>query len=127
MPQDYKKVHVMKSFNVVRSAKDVGDLLKERRVEMDVKQYRLAEVADINRVTLSHIEGGTAEVKISSLLKLADALGMKLALVPVEASVQFEGGLPLADVRESTSSGSLEIEVGEDVDLGALDGFDGEN
>jgi len=51
---------------------------KEAREKKGITQQELAEKAQVNRVTLNQIESGLRNATISTLDKLAVALGMRL-------------------------------------------------
>jgi len=51
-----------------------------------LKQYELREAAGLSRQTLANVLKGTADYKISTLLALADRLGLELLLLPKEAA-----------------------------------------
>lgn len=55
----------------------VGLLLKEARIKKDLSQSELAELTGLRQATISEIENGT-DFKLSTLLKIMDALGLNL-------------------------------------------------
>lgn len=54
--------------------------IKERREMMQVTQESLAELSGIGLRTLNKLESGSANPTLSTLIKLADALGLELCL-----------------------------------------------
>lgn len=54
--------------------------LKERREELGVTQEQLAELAGVGLRTVKEIDAGKGNPTVSTLLKLADVLGMDLKL-----------------------------------------------
>jgi transcriptional regulator with XRE-family HTH domain len=66
---------------------DLGPAIKARRLTRSIKQEQLADVVDISRYTLSDLEGGKSDPRLSTVLKLAHALGLKLVLLPREQEV----------------------------------------
>lgn len=57
----------------------VGVRIREVRRAMDWSQERLAERADLDRVTVVRIETGVASPRLDHLFLIADALGVPLA------------------------------------------------
>jgi transcriptional regulator with XRE-family HTH domain len=68
------------------------EAVRRIRQERGLSQQRLADMADINKVTLIRIEHGTGNPNIETLEKLADALGVELAdfFPKAQASLPFE-------------------------------------
>jgi hypothetical protein len=52
-----------------RSLSFIGDIVKRRRLALDVPQAKLAEVSEVNRWTISQLESGR-DVSLSSLRKI---------------------------------------------------------
>ncbi|MCB5167979.1 helix-turn-helix domain-containing protein [Streptomyces bambusae] len=57
----------------------MGDNLRDARTTANMSQEHLAELAGIDRKTVSRIEGATSDARLSVWLRLADALGVPLA------------------------------------------------
>jgi transcriptional regulator with XRE-family HTH domain len=54
-----------------------GERVKKLRLRREWTQERLAEEADLNSVQVSHIERGANEPKLTTIIRLARALGVK--------------------------------------------------
>ncbi|MCK1817393.1 helix-turn-helix domain-containing protein [Streptomyces sp. XM4011] len=54
----------------------VGRLIREARLHANLSQEELAERANLDRKTVSRIEGGVMSPRVDSLLDIADALGV---------------------------------------------------
>jgi DNA-binding XRE family transcriptional regulator len=93
----------------LQSASDLGSALKSRRTNRAIRQQQLASVVDISRFTLVDLEAGKSDPHLSTILKLADALGYKLALVPRDVEVKTQ----VAD--------GLSVGLGEEIDLDSLE------
>ncbi|HEX7153249.1 MAG TPA: helix-turn-helix transcriptional regulator [Thermoanaerobaculia bacterium] len=63
----------------LREAIEFGARVRELRVKRDLTQEQLAESAGMNVVQLSNLERGANEPKLSTILRLAQALGVTLA------------------------------------------------
>lgn len=57
-----------------------GEILKERRKELHLTQERLAEKVGLKRSYIAKIEKGETDMQISSFVRIAQALGLKLSL-----------------------------------------------
>ena len=56
--------------------------MRQRRVALHISQQELAAITGIGIATLNRIESGKHIPGLRTLLPLADALGLKLALLP---------------------------------------------
>ena len=64
--------------------------LRSVRRSMDVTQEELAAKSGVSRATISYLESGAAtDTTVSTLTKLADALGIKVSdlFLPAQSSV----------------------------------------
>ena len=59
---------------------NVLQTLKERREQLGVTQDQLAELADVALRTIKALDSGKGNPTVSTLIKLADVLGMELKL-----------------------------------------------
>ncbi len=59
---------------------NVLQALKERREQLGVTQDQLAELADVALRTIKALDSGKGNPTVSTLIKLADVLGMELKL-----------------------------------------------
>ena len=55
-----------------------GKEIKKYRIDKDISQETLAEKADLHVTFLSRIENGKANISLSSVKKLADALQINI-------------------------------------------------
>lgn len=60
------------------SPAEIGQRLKQRRNTLNITQPDLAELAKINLNTIYKIERGQANPTLSTLIRLADVLGLEL-------------------------------------------------
>ncbi|TLX17288.1 helix-turn-helix domain-containing protein [Rhizobium sp. MHM7A] len=93
----------------LQSASDLGSTLKTRRTSRAIKQEQLASVVNISRYTLVDLESGKSDPRLSTIIKLADALGFKLALVPRDIEIQTQ------------TAESQGIGLGEEIDLDSIE------
>lgn len=72
-----------------------GRAIKALRVERGISQEELADLANIQRPTLSSIETGASDPRLGTVFKLAEALGLPVGtlLERVEA-VRRAAGTP---------------------------------
>jgi ribosome-binding protein aMBF1 (putative translation factor) len=57
-----------------------GEIFKEKREEMHLTQEELAERIGRKRSYIARIEKGKTDIQISSLIRIAEALGLKFTL-----------------------------------------------
>lgn len=96
----------------LQSASDLGAALKARRTNRSIRQQQLASVVDISRFTLVDLEAGKSDPHLSTILKLVDALGFKLALVPRDIEVKTR-------VVDEMTAG-----VGDEIDFDSLENIE---
>lgn len=58
--------------------KKLGKRIKEQRLKQHLTQEQLGEIINVNTSNISHIERATTQVSLSSLVKIANALGTTL-------------------------------------------------
>lgn len=58
------------------SLASIGDAVARRRINMRKTQVEMARLCDINHVTLSRIEGGLVDLRLTTLLKVCEGLAM---------------------------------------------------
>ncbi|MDQ1769289.1 helix-turn-helix domain-containing protein [Labilibaculum sp. A4] len=59
---------------------EIIQILKERRIMMQVTQETLAEISGVGLRTLKEFESGKGNPTLQTLQKLADALGLEFCL-----------------------------------------------
>ena len=61
-------------------AKEIGNIIKERRKHLGVNQQTLADLAGIGLNTLVAIERGEGNPQLSTLLTILDTLGLQMTI-----------------------------------------------
>ena len=87
----------------MKTIAELSQSLEERTRALKYGKLQLASDAGVTYRTLSHVLGGTQDFKVSTLLAVADRLGMELMLVPAEARQVF--------VQDSTSRAAVPTKV----------------
>lgn len=64
---------------IYQQRRDLGDRIRVLRTQMPATQELLAEMTGIDRRTLQRIERGTSDPPYSTLVLIADAIGVPLA------------------------------------------------
>lgn len=78
---------------------EVSRVLAERASTRRYSKMQLAADAGVTYRTLSHMLGGEQDFKVSTLMAVADRLGLELVLMPKEARAMF----PSSENARSTS------------------------
>ena len=65
---------------IVKDISEVGSFIKNQRKVMDVTQDELANFASISRVGVAKLENTANDIKLSTLLKIANLLGYEIVL-----------------------------------------------
>lgn len=77
--------------------KAIGKRIKIARIKADLKQDRLAEKAGLSPTHVSNVETGTTKVSLTSIVSLANALGVTvddlLCDNLIHARTQFESDI----------------------------------
>jgi transcriptional regulator with XRE-family HTH domain len=95
----------------MRTLTDIATALDARRAQASVGKLKLADEAGITYRTLSKVLSGAQDFKVSTLLALADRLGLEVLVVPkaaapavaaqaAEAQVQSRVQAALAQLRD---------------------------
>lgn len=58
-----------------------GEILREKRKELNITQQELSERTGLKRTYISRIERGETDMQLSSLLRISRALNLKFGLV----------------------------------------------
>lgn len=67
-----------------------GRALRELRLERGLSQERLAHLSNLDRTYVSGIERGERNPSLTNILKLADALGVKVSELALKAEALSE-------------------------------------
>lgn len=68
----------MEKSHCIVNTKEIGNLIKERRQNLKVKQLELSELAGVGINTLVAIERGQGNPKLETLLSILDTLGLQV-------------------------------------------------
>lgn len=68
-------------FNEKAMAWYYGEILREKRKEMNLTQQQLSERTGLKRSYISRIERGETDMQLSSLLRISRALNLKFGLM----------------------------------------------
>jgi len=79
-----KKVKAIKEppFDEALTTKSIGLFIKARRTQQGLNTKDAAMLCDVSANTLNSIENGIEGMKVSSVLKIMTALGIKLQVLP---------------------------------------------
>jgi HTH-type transcriptional regulator/antitoxin HipB len=68
-------------FNAKAMAWYYGEILREKRKEMNITQQELSERTGLKRTYISRIERGETDMQLSSLIRISRALNLKFGLM----------------------------------------------
>lgn len=69
----------LSEFNI-KETTEVGNFIKNQRKEMKVTQDELANFAGLSRIGVVKLEKDEGDIKLSTLLKVANLLGFEIVL-----------------------------------------------
>ena len=75
---------------LARSPKQMGVLLRRRRVQMALSQTALADLIGIGQKTVSKIENGNPAIKMETLFSLLAALDLEIEINPRSKGISNE-------------------------------------
>lgn len=64
----------------IKNYKDAAEMIKMRRSELGITQKQLADFCNLSHNGISKLEGGSTDIKLSTLLKMSAILGFKVTL-----------------------------------------------
>jgi DNA-binding XRE family transcriptional regulator len=64
----------------LKEAKDIGSTIKKLRSEMKITQEELANFTGLSRIGIVKLEKEENDLKLSSLIKIANLLGFEIVL-----------------------------------------------
>lgn len=67
------------SLEEVNMSKQIGDLIRELRVERKITQIELAQYADVTLGTINKLENNKANVTLETLMKVLDVFGYEIS------------------------------------------------
>ena len=71
---------MMENEFIVKKTSVIGSFVKNQRKEMDVTQDELANFAGLSRVGVVKLEKEEGDIKLSTLIKVANLLGFEIVL-----------------------------------------------
>ena len=78
---------------IVRSAEDIGNTVKQRRIDMELTQSTLADRLGVTRQWISRLEKGRHDITLDRLLALIKALNMTIDLRAIHTDSSAESGV----------------------------------
>ncbi|WP_422505378.1 helix-turn-helix domain-containing protein [Stenotrophomonas sp. GZD-301] len=70
-----------RSAPIVAGQRALGDAIRRARTSQGLTQIELAESLGMHRTQLGHVEQGKKDCQLSTLMRLADALGLPLSML----------------------------------------------
>lgn len=97
---------------MITGAPDLADSLKRRRKTMGLSQSDVSDAFGLSRYTLVNAESGRGDPRLSTLLSITEAMGLRMVLVPASVSDR----ITVPEIQEDFTDMSQEDET--DLDLG---------
>lgn len=82
----------IKYFDAMKSYAEIAQVLRNSAKTRKVTQAALRDRSGVSQRTVTKVLGGHDDFKVSTLLAMADRLGLELLLVPKEAARAVAGG-----------------------------------
>ena len=82
----------------MKTLKAIADLFNARVAQDKLEKRELARRAGVSPKTLYQVLGGQADYKVTTLLAMADRLGLELVLLPKDAVHGLEATMLPADI-----------------------------
>lgn len=79
-------------FDAMSTLPDISNVLRQALAQRDLTQAQLRQQAGVSQRTLTNVLSGAEDFKVSTLLALADRLGLNLLLVPKGAASAVQAG-----------------------------------
>jgi len=108
----YEDPEFRKADRAIKPRFEIVEQVVERRIELGISQAELAEKADTHQSRISKIESAEFDLRLSTLTKIAEALGCQVCiqLVPFSEGRYQSIQIPIeTDSRENTVN--IEINV----------------
>lgn len=68
----------------MNAQKELGSAIADARKARELSQAALAKLADVQQAEISRIERGLGNPTATTLMRLAEALGTRIALIPAQ-------------------------------------------
>lgn len=69
--------------NITNIYEGIGKAIRTRRKQLGMTQLDLAEIAGLQRQTISRVEAGNGAVTIATVARIAEVVGLNLKVVPI--------------------------------------------
>lgn len=83
----------------MRTLSEIAQALGRRLTDVSYRKVKLAADAGVNFRTLQHVLTGSQDYKVSTLIAVADRLGLELVLVPKDAARAMVTENPAPEVQ----------------------------
>lgn len=78
--------------NQVLTPKLLGQAIKARRTQSNIRQEDAAALCGVAKQTFMQIEQGAATCKLDTVLQICAALGIKLSILPWQENIEESNG-----------------------------------
>lgn len=85
---------------MTRTAEGLADAVRQRRVELGLRQSDLAELAGCSQRFVHTVEQGKPTLRLDKILDVLEVLGLGLAVVPGRGEIEPPTAPPPGPVRQ---------------------------
>jgi len=69
--------------DITNIIENIGAMIRTRRKRLGMTQQDVAEIAGVQRQTISRVESGNGTVAVTTLARVAEVVGLDLGVKPV--------------------------------------------
>lgn len=81
LDKEYCPANAVSHYHNNTEMKEIGQKIRDRRVELGINQQTLADLAEVGINTVVAIERGTGNPSINTLQKIVNVLGMEICVI----------------------------------------------
>lgn len=96
----------MERYKIISDHGDFSQALRDARKKLELNQSDVADLNNLSRYTVIDAESGKGDPKLSTMLTLLEAVGMRLVMVPADVADRIS--LPPEDIHESDDLGEVD-------------------
>jgi DNA-binding XRE family transcriptional regulator len=96
----------MQRYKIISDHGDFSQAFRDARKKLELNQSDVADLNNLSRYTVIDAESGKGDPKLSTMLTLLEAVGMRLVMVPADVADRIS--LPSDEIHESDDLGEVD-------------------